>query len=61
MRATTFSITFHDDDWMFILDSLNDRLENLTDLHEGPFDLDFAEDIKHCETLMKVIEGRLTD
>lgn len=63
MRLTPVTLTFSDDNWMFILDSLNDRLENLTDLNTGDFGLEgeFDKDIAHCESIMKVIEGRIAD
>lgn len=52
------TITLSSDNWDFILDSLNDRLENLTDLHWGPFDLDYSDEIRHCESIIAAIEKR---
>lgn len=53
-RAT---ITLSNDNWEFILDSLGDRLENLSDLNTGDYGLEgeFDHDIRHAESLIKVI------
>jgi hypothetical protein len=49
------------DDVYFVLDSLNDRLENLTDLNTGDFDMvgDFDEDIAQCESLITYFQTTL--
>lgn len=52
------TVTLSNDNWTFILDSLIDRLENLTDLTYGPFDVDFTEDIRHCESIIAALEKR---
>lgn len=53
-------VLLSDDNWEFILDSLNDRLEHLSDLNTGDFGMvgDFDEDIRHCESIMKAIQNR---
>lgn len=63
MRLTPIQVMFSDDNWHFILDSLNDRLENLTELNTGPYNMvgEFDKDIAHCESLMKAIEDKLAD
>ena len=63
MRLTPASIPLVDDDWHFVLDSLNDRLENLTDLNTGDFGMvgDFDNDIAQCERIMKIITDRISD
>lgn len=60
MDNPNITITLTDDDWYFILDSLNDTLENLTDLNTGDFGLVgvFDEDIRQCESIMKAIQNR---
>lgn len=54
------TITLSYDNWAFILDSLNDTLENLTDLNTGDFGMVgyFDEDIRHCESIIAAIEKR---
>lgn len=53
-RAT---ITLSNDNWYFILDSLGDRLENLSDLNTEDYGMEgaFDHDIRHAEALIKVI------
>lgn len=60
MRLTPVTLTLSDDNWMFILDSLNDRLENLTDL-DGMGLEGFSQDIAHCESIMRAITERIAD
>lgn len=50
------TITLSSDNWEFILDSLNDRLENLVYLEST--DNDFTADIRHCESIIAAIEKR---
>lgn len=57
MNHTT--ITLSNDNWNFILDSLIDRLENLTDLNNTPYMPDFTEDIRHCESIMAALEKQV--
>lgn len=54
------TITLSGDNWAFILDSLNDRLENLTELNEGDYGLNgvFDKDIAHCESIIKAITDK---
>lgn len=54
------TITLSSDNWEFILDSLNDRLENISDLNIGPYGMEgeFDEDIRHCESIIAAIEKR---
>lgn len=58
---SAYTLTLSDDNWDFIVDSLNDRLENLTDLNTGDFGMlgQFDNDIKHCESLIKAIKYHL--
>lgn len=53
-------VLLFDANWEFILDSLNDRLENLVDLNTGDYGMqgEFDADIRHCESIMKVIQNR---
>lgn len=60
MRLTPVTLTFSDDDWSFILDSLNDRLENVTELHDHGT-IDFSKDIAQCEDIMWTIQNRIAD
>jgi hypothetical protein len=54
------TITLSNDNWIFILDSLIDRLENLTDINSGPYGMigELDEDIRHCESIIAAIEKR---
>lgn len=54
--------TLNRNDWLFILDSLNDRLENISDLNIGPYGMEggFDEDIAHCESIIATIEKELS-
>lgn len=54
------AVVLDNEDWDFILDSLNDRLENLTALHDGGFE-DFTGEIAMCEYIIKAIENRIAD
>lgn len=64
MDNPNISITLTDDDWYFILDSLNDRLKNLVDINTGDYgNMNglFDDDIAQCERIMAVIEQRRVD
>lgn len=54
------TITLSSDNWEFILDSLNDRLENLVEINTGPYGIfgELDEDIRHCESIIAAIEKR---
>ena len=53
-------VLLSDENWEFILDSLNDRLENLTDINLGDHEMQgmLTDDIRHCESIMKAIQNR---
>jgi hypothetical protein len=49
------SLSFTQDEWMFIADSLNDRFENLTDLSQILNDYDLQTDAAYAESLAVTI------
>jgi hypothetical protein len=66
MRLTKVTLELSDSDWIFILDSLIDRRDNLADLIGMEWNtaddlIIFAEGISQANALITLIHGRIAD